>query len=77
MLSLFWKRFTFGGAIAGIVVGAGVDILWLAFLSGTGLYEIIPGFIAGLIAAYLVSVIGKAPGTEVESLFDGAVSSTL
>jgi sodium/proline symporter len=77
MLSLFWKRFTFGGAIAGIVVGAGVDILWLAFLSGTGLYEIIPGFIAGLIAAYLVSVIGKAPGTEVESLFDEAVSSTL
>ncbi len=32
MLSLFWKRFTFSGAVAGIVAGAAVDILWLAFL---------------------------------------------
>lgn len=77
LLSLFWKRFTFGGAVAGIVVGAGVDILWLAFLSGTGLYEIIPGFIAGLLAAFVVSKLGKAPDAEVEALFDKAVSSTL
>ncbi|MGZ7236531.1 sodium:solute symporter family transporter, partial [Streptococcus pyogenes] len=51
MLSLFWKRLTFGGAVAGIVVGAVVDIAWLAWLSFTGIYEIIPGFILGLIAA--------------------------
>jgi sodium/proline symporter len=77
LLSLFWKRFTFGGAVTGIVVGAGVDILWLAFLSGTGLYEIIPGFIAGLLAAFLVSMFGKAPDAEVEALFDEAAASTL
>ena len=74
MLSLFWKKFTFGGAVAGIIVGAVVDIGWLAFLSSTGIYEIIPGFILGLIAAVVVSKCGKAPSTEVEELFDKAVA---
>ncbi|MBR4692683.1 MAG: sodium/proline symporter PutP [Oscillospiraceae bacterium] len=76
LLSLFWKRFNFPGAVAGILVGAIVDILWLAFLSGTGVYEIVPGFIVGLIAAVIVSLATKAPGKEVEELFDRALSST-
>ena len=70
LLSLFWRRLTFGGAVAGIVVGAGVDILWLAFLGSFGLYEIIPGFLAGLIAGVVVSLLGKAPDKEVTALFD-------
>ena len=73
MLSLFWKRFTFEGAVAGIVVGAVVDIAWLAFLGSTGIYEIIPGFICGLIAAVIASKCSKAPSAEVEALFDKAV----
>ena len=76
MLSLFWKRFNFEGAIAGIVTGAVVDILWLLCLSSTGIYEIIPGTIAGLIAAIIVSRCTKAPSEEVEKLFDKAVSYT-
>ena len=76
MLSLFWKRFTFSGAVTGIVVGAAVDILWLAFLSGTGVYEIIPGAAAGLIAAVAVSLVSKAPDGKVEDLFDRAVAYT-
>lgn len=74
MLSLFWKRFTFGGAVAGILVGAVVDIGWLAFLGSTGIYEIIPGFIAGILAAVAVSLLGKKPDAEVEALFDKAVA---
>ena len=76
MLSLFWKRFNFDGAIAGIVTGAVVDVLWLLCLSSTGIYEIIPGTIAGLIAAIIVSRCTKAPSEEVEKLFDKAVSYT-
>ncbi len=72
MLSLFWKRFTFSGAVAGIAVGAVVDICWLAFLSSTGVYEIIPGFIASLIAAIVVSLCSKEPNDEVKALFDRA-----
>jgi sodium/proline symporter len=74
LLSLFWKRLTFKGAVAGIVTGAVVDVLWLAFLSGTGLYEIIPGFAAGIIAAVVVTLCGKGPGAAVEALYDKSAS---
>ena len=72
LLSLFWKRLTFGGAVAGITVGALADIGWLALLSSTGIYEIVPGFAAGLIAALVVSLCSKGPGKDVEALFDRA-----
>ncbi len=71
ILSLFWRKFTFGGAIAGIVAGGVVDVLWLIFLGGTGLYELLPGFVAGIIAAIVVSLI-KGPSEEVKQLFDEA-----
>ncbi|MCR5523239.1 MAG: sodium/proline symporter [Clostridia bacterium] len=75
LLSLFWKRFNIAGAIAGIVTGAAVDIVWLAVLSGpTGIYEIIPGAVASLIAAVVVTLATKAPSKEVEDLFDKAVT---
>ena len=75
LLSLFWKRLTFSGAVAGIVTGAAVDILWLAFLSGTGLYEIIPGFACGLVLAVCVSLASPEPDDDVKALFDRAATS--
>jgi len=75
LLSLFWKRLTFEGAVAGIVVGAVVDIAWLAFLSSVGVYEIIPGFVLGMIAAVVVSKCTKAPSEEVNMLFEKAANS--
>ena len=72
LLSLFWKRLTFAGTAAGIVAGAAVDILWLICLSSTGIYEIVPGFAAGLVAAVVVSLCGKKTGEDVEALFDRA-----
>lgn len=74
MLTLFWKRFNYAGAVAGILAGAIVDVLWLVFLAGTGIYELLPGFVAGMIAAVVVSLLTKAPSKEVEELFDKAVA---
>lgn len=76
MLSLFWKRLNFKGAVAGILAGALVDIGWYAFLASTGIYELAPGFLAGLIAAVAVSLCTKAPSAEVERLFDKAAAYT-
>lgn len=75
ILSLFWKRFTYGGAVAGIIAGAVSDVLWLAFIkSYTGIYEIVPGFIVGMAVAIAVTLAGKKPSAEIEKLFDDAVS---
>lgn len=71
ILSLYWKRFTYKGAVAGIVTGFVVDALWYAFLSGsTGLYEIIPGFLASLVAAVVVSLVDQEPSAEITAVFD-------
>ncbi len=73
ILALYWKRYTFKGAIAGISVGFLVDALWYAFLSKpTGLYEIIPGFICGLIASVVVTLMDKEPTGEIVEMFDKA-----
>ena len=70
MLSLFWRRLNFPGAVAGILTGAAVDILWLIFLKDFGLYEIIPGFICSTIVTVIVSLCTKAPEDEVTAIFD-------
>ena len=74
MLSLFWKKFTYSGAALGIFTGALVDILWLEYMAATGVYEIIPGFFAGLVVAYLTSLIFPQESKEVEELFDKALA---
>ncbi len=76
ILSLFWKRFNFKGAVAGILVGALVDIGWLLFLGDLGIYEILPGFVLGMAAAIITTLATKKPSEDVEELFDTAVSYT-
>lgn len=72
LLSVFWKRFNYAGAIAGIVGGALVDILWYNLLSSTGVYELFPAFIAGLLCAVVVTLVTKEPSEEVVAIFDKA-----
>ena len=78
ILSLFWKRFNYAGAVAGIVAGALADIAWLllftntvttALVANTNLYEILPGFIVGLIVAVVVAKATPAPSAEVEAIY--------
>ncbi len=76
LLSLFWRRFTYKGAIAGVLGGAIVDVLWLAFLSGsTGIYELFPGFITGFVCAVIGTLADKEPSKEVVELYDKALTN--
>ena len=81
LLSLFWKRLNYKGAVAGIVTGFVVDILWMILFNfeyygmasvayNTNLYEILPGFVAGMAAAIIASLATEAPSKEVTDLFD-------
>ena len=73
ILSLFWRRLTYKGAIAGVIGGALTDVLWYMFLSSsTGIYELLPGFGAGLLCAVVVTLIDKAPSKAVTDIFDRA-----
>ena len=74
LLSLFWRKFNFAGAVAGIVVGAAVDICWIIFLKQTGVYEILPGFAAGAVAAFVAAKLAGTPSEEVMKLYDEAVA---
>ena len=65
LFSLFWGRMTGIGALAGMVVGAATVILWKQ--TGSALYEIVPGFIAGSIALVVGSLLSRAPSTEVQA----------
>lgn len=75
LCSLFWRRFNFAGALAGIVVGAAVDIGWFLYLSSTGVYELLPGFVAGFIAAAAVTLMTAEPNSEITALYDTAVNT--
>lgn len=71
ILSVFWRRMNAAGALAGMVVGALVVVLWKQY-SGSELYEIVPGFIAGMITIVIVSLMTKAPAQSVVENFDRA-----
>ncbi len=60
LFSLFWRRMTRHGCIAGIVVGGLTVLIWKQF-AFFGLYEIIPGFLLSSIAIYVVSIMDNLP----------------
>ena len=75
ILSLFWKKTTYKGAVAGVVGGAVTDILWLIFLTAkTGIYEILPGFVVGLICCIVASLLDKNPSPEALAIFEKATA---
>jgi SSS family transporter len=58
LCSLFWKRTTKLGAIAGMIGGFVVTIVWTIWFKEKfyDLYEMIPGFIAGFVCTISVSL---------------------
>ena len=72
ILSLFWKRMTLNGALAGMIIGAITVIVWKNTLGHLGVYEIIPGFIFSTLAIIVVSLIDKEPNAEVLERFNRA-----
>ncbi|MBR3746307.1 MAG: sodium:proline symporter, partial [Selenomonadaceae bacterium] len=76
LMSLFWKRTTRRGVIAGIIVGGVTVLVWKQF-ELFGLYEIVPGFIFALIAIWLVSKFDDEPDKEIQATFDKVGSSKI
>ena len=81
IFSLFWKRTTRAGAIAGMLGGGGMVFLWkfaIARLGGAfAIYELLPAFIFSAILIVCVSLLTKKPSAEVEADFDAVVTGDL
>lgn len=71
LLSLFWRRATALGAMAGIVVGGVTVVVWANMSGGLfDLYEIVPGFMLAGCAMIVMSLISPEPEQEILDEFD-------
>ena len=74
LFSLFWKRTTYAGAVAGMLAGGGMVFLWkLAIrpMGGVfGLYELLPAFLFSSAVIIAVSLLGRGPSKEIQNDFD-------
>lgn len=75
LFSLFWKKTTMHGALAGMVSGALGVILWEKFLAAsTGLYSLPPAFALSAVLIVVFSLLDGAPSAEVEAIYDRAIN---
>lgn len=77
-MSLYWKRMTKNGAIAGVCVGAVSTILFNYLKTHVGgifsVYELLPAFICAVIAIVVFSLLDKEPSKDMQDEFDAAVA---
>lgn len=76
LLSLFWKRTTRAGAVAGMLVGGIMVFVWNLGISKLGgvfaIYELLPAFILSSLAIIIVSLATKEPSKEIYDEFERA-----
>lgn len=70
LLSLYWKRMTKWGALAGMLVGGLTVIIWITSGLSAHLYEMIPGVFLSYFAIVLVSLLTSKPEDSVDELFN-------
>lgn len=79
LFSLYWRRTTKQGAVAGMVTGAAMVLIWhnlIKPLGGVfGIYELLPAFLCGCIAIVVVSLLTKEPEQAVLDEFDHYMDS--
>ena len=85
LMSLFWKRTNFAGAVSGIVSGALAVIVWdyiplaggATLGAATGLYSLAVGFSLSLLVIFIVSKLTKEPDEEMVKEFEDVVSGNI
>jgi sodium/proline symporter len=74
LFSLFWKKTTREGAIAGMLTGAGMVFIWKLLLKPIGgvfgIYELLPAFILSCIAIVVVSMLTEKPEQAILDEFE-------
>ncbi|MFC4622214.1 sodium/proline symporter PutP [Comamonas nitrativorans] len=68
LLSLYWRKLTNIGALAGMVAGSVMVFVWKQL--GTGVYELLPAFIVSMVVMVLVSLVTYRRNEEIEREFE-------
>jgi len=76
LFSLFWKRTTKEGAIAGMLAGGISVFVWKLVLRPMGgvlgIYELLPAFLISCVFIIVVSLLTKEPSAEIQEEFEKA-----
>ena len=74
LFALFWRRTNWQGALAGMVSGGVMVFVWKYLVrpnvSFLNFYELLPAFLISSVMIILVSLITRAPSTEITDEFD-------
>lgn len=74
LFALYWRRTTKQGAIAGMITGAAAVLIWHNLIKPIGgvfgIYELLPAFLLGCLAIYIVSKLTPEPSAEIYHEFD-------
>ncbi|NLY43883.1 MAG: sodium/proline symporter PutP [Clostridiaceae bacterium] len=74
LFSLFWKRVTRSGAIAGMISGGSMVFIWnklIKPLGGVfGIYELLPAFVISCIFIVIVSLLSGEESKEIQEEFE-------
>ena len=74
LFSLFWKRTTQTGAVAGMITGGVTVFVWnfaISKLDGIfAVYELFPAFVLASVAIVVGSLLSKKPSEEIETDYD-------
>jgi sodium/proline symporter len=76
LFSLFWKRTTFPAAVAGMLTGGVMVVVWKNLIAPLGgvfaVYELLPAFALSALVILTVSLLTKKPSAEIEREFEAA-----
>jgi sodium/proline symporter len=74
LLALFWRRSNKQGAIAGMIAGAAMVIIWKFMIAPIGgwfaIYELLPAFLISLACNVCVSLATPEPDKSILSVYD-------
>ncbi|MFA9465290.1 MAG: sodium/proline symporter PutP [Velocimicrobium sp.] len=71
LISLYWRRMNWQGALAGILSGGMTVFVWRNFIKTyINIYELLPAFIISVLFITVVSLLTKKPDIEIEKEFD-------
>jgi sodium/proline symporter len=78
LMSLYWRRMNWQGALAGILSGGATVLIWRNFIKASiNLYELLPAFLVSVVFIVVVTLVTKEPEDKVKQVYDEYLKSEI